>query len=339
MRILVTVDPEIPVPPLLYGGVERLVEGVLYHYTSKNHEVALVANKKSTSVWPLEIFPWPSSSSRGFRNTWSNAWYLKKCISKFKPDVVHSFSRLMYMYPTFLTSKTPFLQTYGRYISKKSTLLANLIGGKRIAFTCCGKHMIREELKFKEKFECVYNFTQLEKYDIREGSNYLLYLGRIQDIKGTYEAIQVAKKTNNKLIIAGNIQPGHDAYFEQSVAPFLNEDIEYVGSVDDNKKRQLFKWAKAFLFPIKWEEPFGMVMVEAMASGIPVIAFRRGAVPEIIENGINGFVVDNLEEMVLKVVELDSHPLNKEKIRAIVQDRFSLETIGEHYLKKLFEWS
>lgn len=339
MRILVTVDPEIPVPPLFYGGVERLVEGVLKYYVGEGHQVALVANRESSSSWPETIFKWPASSSRGFSNTWKNAWFLRKCISSFHPDVVHSFSRLLYMYPTFFTKSTPFLQTYGRFISQKSTLLASLVAGKKIRFTCCGKHMIRKDLFFKSKFKCVYNFTEPELYPLRTEEKHLLYLGRIQDLKGTSEAIQTALQTGNQLIIAGNIQPGEESYFKEKVEPFIDhKQIRYVGPVNDQQKSELFRTAKAFLFPIKWEEPFGMVMVEAMAAGIPVIAFKRGAVPEIVLDQINGLVVENLDEMLLAVKNLENYKFDSEAIRQRVEECFSLETIGQQYLNELSLW-
>ena len=135
MKILLTCDPEIPVPPINYGGVERLVDGLVEEYTRLGHDVYLLANSQSTSSYAKQIIGWPSSKSRGAVNVMRNAFMLKKVCNKLKPDVVHSFSRLLFMYPMFLTSKMPFLQTYGRFISTKSTFLASIIAGKKLHFT------------------------------------------------------------------------------------------------------------------------------------------------------------------------------------------------------------
>ncbi|MFT6718531.1 MAG: glycosyltransferase involved in cell wall biosynthesis [Sphingobacteriales bacterium] len=336
MRILVTVDPEIPVPPEKYGGVERLVEGLLKYYSEKGHQVRLVANSGSTSQWPEQIYAWPANQSRGIRNSWSNAWFLLKCIRGFKPNAVHSFSRLLYMYPTFIFKPTFFLQTYGRQISWKSTLLASTIAGRKLHFTCCGKHMVHSKLKRKHKFTPVHNFTLPELFPLKSGADYMVFLGRIEDIKGTKEAIAVAKATGNNLVIAGNIQPGHEGYFEQEVQPWVDEDcIKYLGPVNDEQKKALFSKAKLFLFPIKWEEPFGMVMVEAMAAGVPVYAFGRGAVPEVVEEGVSGRIAGDLDELIAVVKNFDQENWSPQIIREQVVRNFSLEVIGEQYLSLL----
>lgn len=333
MKILIPVDPEIPVPPIHYGGVERLVDGLITAYRNKGHEVYLLANPASTAKDASAIYKWEALKSRGLGNVWKNAWKLHSVTSRVKPDVIHSFCRLMYLYPTLLTSKIPVCMTYGRKVSPYSTALVSLIGRRKIHFTSAAGHMLNHLRHFRNKFTPVYNFT-LTDYFVPDDSipkEHLMFLGRIEDIKGTHEAILTAIATKQKLVIAGNIQPGHDEYFNEKVKPYLsNPLVKYIGQVNDEQKLYYLQRAKAFLFPIKWEEPFGIVMAEAMSCGVPVIGFRRGSVPEVVKNGINGFIVDDTEEMIkaTKKIEL----IDRNVVRTDCVKRFSLDVISELYL-------
>ena len=333
MKILIPVDPEIPVPPIHYGGVERLVDGLITAYRKKGHEVFLLANPNSAAKDASEIYKWDALKSRGVGNVWKNAWKLYKVAQKVKPDVIHSFGRLLYLYPTLLTRDIPVCMTYGRKISPYSTALASIIGGRKIHFTSAAGHMLNHLKYFRHKFTPVYNFTLTDYFlpDESVPKEHLMFLGRVEDIKGTNEAIQTAIATNNKLIIAGNIQPGHDEYFNEKVKPYLsNPLIKYVGPVNDEQKLYYLQRAKAFLFPIKWEEPFGIVMAEAMSCGVPVIGFRRGSVPEVVKDGINGFIVNNTEEMIEAVKKINI--IDRNVVRTDCVNRFSLGVISEQYL-------
>ena len=337
MKILLTCDPEIPVPPEKYGGVERLFDGLAKAYSSAGHEVYLLANPDSNSFFPKEIYSWPAVSSRGKLNVYRNTMKLRRVYHKIKPDVIHSFSRLLFTYPLLLTAKVPFLQTYGRFISPHSTRMASVVGRGKMNFTACGKHML-SHIANRPRWHVVYNFTPTDYFlpPISAKREYLVFLGRIEDIKGTYEAIQVAHKTGLKLIIAGNIANEHHDYFNQKIKPHIKEGVvEYIGTVDDEQKLPLLQGAKALLFPIKWEEPFGMVMIESMACSTPVIAFRRGAVEEVIKDGVTGFIVDNVDEMISAVGRLDE--IDRIKVRNDVVERFSTPVIAQQYMKILSE--
>jgi len=337
MKILLTVDPEIPVPPIFYGGIERLVDGLAKAFTQKGHEVYLLAHKDSAQKDVKELFAWRGTYSRKNWDTIRNAIKVRKVVSQVKPDIIHSFSRLLYLYPTLFSSSIPVVMTYERYISPKSTALASILGGKKMNFTSAAGHMLSHLKKYKHKFTPIYNFTLTDFFVPNEKleKEHLMFLGRIEDIKGTREAIEVALLTGNKLIIAGNIQVGHDDYFEKYINPHLNNPlIEYVGTVDDEQKKYYMQRAKAFLFPIKWEEPFGIVMAEAMACGVPVLAFNRGSVPEVVEHGKTGFVVDTVEEMIEAVGKIDS--VDRQYVREQCLKHFSLDVISDEYLH-LFE--
>jgi glycosyltransferase involved in cell wall biosynthesis len=212
MKIILTCDPEIPVPPTLYGGIERIVDGLARGYSELGHEVYLVAHSESTCQYVKKIYGWPTNHSRGTKNVWKNAMFLRMIIKKTKPDLIHSFSRLLNLYPSFYQRKIRILQSYQREISPNSTRMASMILGPKLSFTACASHMIKN-LPNKNKFKSVFNFTDTDYFniDFERPREYLVFLGRIEDIKGTAEAIEVAITSNEKLIIAGNIQEGHDS--------------------------------------------------------------------------------------------------------------------------------
>lgn len=194
-----------------------------------------------------------------------------------------------------------------------------------------------KNIKGYEDWNVVYNFTDTDYFkapDIER--KYLVFLGRIEDIKGTHEAIMVAKKSNTPLIIAGNIEPEHQEYFDTKVKPYIDgEFIRYIGPVDDQQKQSLLEGAKAFLMPIKWEEPFGIVMVEAMACGAPVLAFRRGSVPEIVVDG-TGMISDSIHEMAKHVGTMKC--ISPAALNRYVKNTFSREVIASHYINLFYQW-
>jgi glycosyltransferase involved in cell wall biosynthesis len=155
-----------------------------------------------------------------------------------------------------------------------------------------------------------------------------------EKIKGAHTAIKVAKATGHKLIIAGNVSPLDDerSYFEKEIKPLIDDvQIQYVGAVNDEQKNFYLGQAKALLFPIEWNEPFGMVMIEAMACGTPVIGFRKGSVPEVITDGVTGFFTNDMEKMISAVSLI--HSIDRKECRLISQSRFDITIIAKRYLQ------
>lgn len=136
--------------------------------------------------------------------------------------------------------------------------------------------------------------------------DYLMFSGRITPTKGVKEAVQVAIQSNRRLLIAGSLSKANYWYFDEHVKPYLNDQILYLGMLDQEQLVKYYKKAAALLMPIQWQEPFGLSMIEANACGTPVIAFRRGSVPEIIKDGKTGFIVDNSAEMILSIEKIGS---------------------------------
>ena len=149
----------------------------------------------------------------------------------------------------------------------------------------------------------VHNAIDVSRYQVdRHPGDSLLFLGRMSPDKGAHRAIRIAKRLGRPLEIAAKCrEPGEIAYFDEFVAPHLDDDIRYVGEVDHDEKCALLARAHALVVPIEWEEPFGLVMIEALASGTPVVAMRRGSVPEILRHGETAMIADDLAGMVAMV--------------------------------------
>lgn len=177
----------------------------------------------------------------------------------------------------------------------------------------------------------VYNGINTKKFAFQDKpEDYFIFVGRLEEKKGVAEAVQSAKKAEKKLIIIGPTPKDKDQYWSKKVEPYLDDkNIKYAGFVSIEEKIKLLQGAKAILVPIKWEEPFGLVMTEAMSCGTPVIAFNRGSVPEIVEDGENGFIVDDVSQMVSAMDKIDS--IDRAKCRKSVEEKFSIEKMVDGY--------
>jgi glycosyltransferase involved in cell wall biosynthesis len=330
LRIAITVDPEIPVPPRLYGGIERIVDMLVRGLMERGHDVTLFANPESTAR--CRLLPYPGAKSQDRIDTLANMWHVSNTIRRGHFEVVHSFARLAYLSPV-LPLRIPKIMSYQRGVSPRSVQLGTVLSRGTLSFTACGAHLIRQ-WQSNPRFHVIYNGVPLAKYrfeDKVETNAPLMYLGRIEEIKGVHLALEVAQKSGCRLIIAGNVPEAehHRRYFAERIKPHLKDRIEYVGPVDDAAKNHLLGQSAALLMPLLWEEPFGIVMAEALACGTPVIGLRRGSVPEIVEDGVNGFVCDSIEQMVSGVGRLPE--IDRRMCRRIAEDRFSDHVIVERY--------
>jgi len=164
-----------------------------------------------------------------------------------------------------------------------------------------------------------------------EPGEYLVFLGRISPEKRADRAIEVAHKAGMPLKMAAKVDADDRPYFELVIKPMLEADhVDFMGEIGPDEKEELLGHARALLFPIEWSEPFGLVMIEAMACGTPVIAYRSGSVPEVITEGVSGFIVENIEESVAAVARLDE--LDRHAVRRSFEERFSVARMARDYL-------
>ena len=329
-------DPGILVPPKGYGGHERLVYMFAKEYAILGHDVHLLVTKGSV----VEGCTVHGYGKEGFPPKKINAllaipkawWFLWKNRNNF--DLVHNFGRLAYLLPV-LNSQIKKIMTYGREISKRNILQINKLKSKNLVFTGCSSNLVSRG-NVAGRWETVYNAIDFSKYTLVEkvaDDAPLMFLGRIERVKGCHTAIKVAIETGNKLLIGGNISPLEDErkYFEEEIRPLIDgTQIIFLGALNDEEKNAYLGQSKALLFPIEWDEPFGMVMVEAMACGTPVIAFRKGSVQEVISHGRTGFVLDNYEQMKKSIFSIEK--LDRKEIRLVSERKYRVQLLALEYL-------
>lgn len=331
LRIALTADPELPVPPRLYGGIERVIDMLACGLVARGHAVTLFAHRDSASAGRL--VPWPGGASRSRVDTVRNAAALARHVGSGGFDLVHSFSRLAYLTP-LLALRLPKIMSYQREVSPRTTALAHRLSRGSLSFTAVGHWMIKP-IAHIGAWHAIPNGVPVDRYRFRPSvapDAPLAFLGRIEDIKGPHLAIEIARRANRQLIIAGNIPAEKQDWFDAHVRPHIDgHRVVYVGPVDDREKDALLGEAAALLMPILWEEPFGIVMAEALACGTPVLGLRRGAVPEVVEDGVTGFVRDDVDGLVDCVARLPE--LVRAAARASAEQRFSGDAVVEAYLR------
>lgn len=333
MKILLTADPELPVPPTLYGGIERIIDLLITGLQSKGHAIALIAHSESTSTADA-FFPWPGRQSQNKRDTLHNAKTLWTVTQKFQPDILHSFSRIAYMTPLIMSS-LPKVMSYQREPSARTTRWAAKLAGQSLTFTGCSDYICRQGRPNGGTWQPIHNCVVLDKFKFQPQVAIdapLVFLSRLERIKGVHTAIAVAKKAGRRLIIAGNRVNSveGEAYWQNEILPHLDKDgIEYVGPIDDVKKNKLLGQAAAMLVPIGWNEPFGIVFAEALACGTPVISCPTGALPEIVRQGKDGFLVTDIDAACDAVNSLGS--IDRSNCRQRAESHFSAEIIVGQY--------
>jgi len=186
-------------------------------------------------------------------------------------------------------------------------------------------------VRFKNNW-VVYNGIDLSQFKFNpKPKKHFIWIARICEAKGTKEAIEIAKKARVKLLLAGQLQPHHQEYFEKEIKPELSSQIKYIGEISQRELSGFYGQALACLYPIKWEEPFGLIMVESMACGTPVIVFDKGSAKEVVEDGKTGFVVKNIKEAVEAIKKIGQ--IDRSACRKRVEKLFSYQRMVSDYEK------
>lgn len=332
MRILLTADPELPVPPGLYGGVQRLVAQWADTLQARGHTVGLVARAGSTQACS-RLYPWPGGRSQHAGDTARNACALLRAARSFRADIVHSSSRLLYTWPLLLAG-IPVVMTYHRVPGVRQIRIARRLG-RRLRFTGVSDYITARGRVGGGDWRTVCNCVDLDRLVFQPSPPSdapLVFLSRIDADKGAHLAIEIALAAGRPLLLAGNHSADANAarYWREQVEPRIDgQRIRYVGPVDDVGKNALLGRARALLVPTQCDEAFGLVFAEALACGTPAIGTRRGAVPEIIEPGVTGFLIDTVAEGVDALNRVDS--LDRHACRSSVEARFGLDTVVSAY--------
>lgn len=333
LKILIILPPALPFPPTTYGGIERIASSLISYLAEKGHEIVLVGHPDSAG--PFQLIPYHSSTGKYYTKAGRTCLsFIRKTIRDIQPDIVHDFCNP----PITLTCPfhTPVVWSLPSFPSMR--YVYPFLWRQPNTLFIGNSHHISKQIPSCLQKRTIYNSVEYGKYHFKEHSSPdapLVFLGRIDPIKGAHIAIHVAQQTGNSLIIAGNVIPQFQNYFDQSIKPHLSATIRYIGPVDDAQKDELFGNAKAFIFPLQWHEPFGITVTESMACGTPVLAFPYGSMPELIQHGVNGFLCDSEEDMKDKINSL--HLISRGNCRRTVEEKFSPQVMSEQYLQVYYE--
>ncbi len=330
MRIGIIAPLEMRVPPVAYGGTELVVSLLTEELARRGQDVTLYASGDSRTRAKLKSVCPAFLRGSGRDKQILNLLNVVACLRDAKRlDIIHNHTLTEGMAAAAL-SPVPVL----------TTLHGNLSGDQRVLFEHYAgwyntiSHACKERLPQKPRYAgTVYNAIDVPSYPFngarRESG--LLFLSRMSREKGPHLAIDVAQRCGLRLILAGNVDTPDEEYFKSAVLPRVDGDqIRYVGEADNTMKRELLSSAYALLAPITWPEPFGLFMVEAMACGTPVIAFNRGAAPEVVRDGETGFIVSTVEEMAAAVARVDK--IEPARCREWVARRFDAPRMAADYL-------
>ncbi|MFL5661282.1 MAG: glycosyltransferase family 4 protein [Ktedonobacteraceae bacterium] len=351
MRIAQIAPPWITIPPKNYGGTESVLSTLVEEQVAQGHDVTLFApGDAKTSAKLVSFFP-QSLIQQGIPWTMHlKAFYhLYKALEQVREqefDIVHthlSSGADMYNFPltaalamphvTTLHSHFPFDHASGGWVGDADRYYMDWAPSVPMV-------AISESARAQEKLPLnfvgvVYNGVDMSQFHSRhkKRGDFFVWLGRFAREKGAHLAIEAAKRVGVPIVLAGTIdryQQDSRRYFHEEIEPQIdNEKVKYIGPVNMKQKLNLLSRAQGFLNPIEWEEPFGMVMIEAMALGCPVISFARGAAPEIVVHGTTGFLVRNVDEMVQSIPKIDE--IDRETTRLHVERNFSARVMAEKY--------
>ncbi len=329
MRIALVAPPFIAVPPKKYGGTELFMAELALALQNKGVEVTLYTNGASTlpvtSKWLYEKEEWPLSgdAEANLKAVNHAAWAVRDASYQF--DVIHlnnapgltlqRFTDIPFVYTVHHAYEEPLAKFYSDFPDVSYVTISDFQ---------------RTKLKLSN-IRTIHHGIDLSRYRLQERKQpYLAFLGRLAPAKGTHLAIEIARKAGIPLKIAGEIQPLYRDYWENIIKPQVDgRFIEYVGEVDLEGKNDVVGNALAMLFPIQWDEPFGLVMIEAMACGTPVLAMPGGSVPEVVKPGISGYIEPSADELAKRACNLHLQP---SAVRGYAEAYFSSTRMADDYI-------
>ena len=330
LRIAMLAPPWYPVPPDGYGGIEAMVADLITGLEGRGHDVLLIGAGPAGDLPSRYRATFEEAPTERIGEGMPELLHVARAARFLKDeafDVVHDHTAVGPLTaggrtaPTIVTAHGPVDGEIGDYYH-------DLGGSISLVAISDSQRGQASDLPWSG---VVHNAIDVSSYPYREDKeDFALFLGRCNPEKGVHLAIDAARAAGRRIVLAAKIneQPEQE-YFDAEVRPRLGPDVEHVGEADAQEKRRLMAAAYCFLFPIQWEEPFGLVMIEAMACGTPVVALRRGAVPEVIADGVTGFVRTELDQLP-EAIE-NAGRLSAADCREHVQQNFDLEIMTAGY--------
>lgn len=330
MRIALISTPFVSVPPRDYGGTELVVSELTEGLVDRGHEVTLFATGDSTTSarlrWLYPTAQWPPAPLPEMNHV---AWAMRE-VSDGRFDVVHVHSAAALTLSRFLP-ELPMVYTIHHVRDEQLSALYRFYPEVHYVAISADQAAHEEPLRH---VAVIHHGLNPAEYQCRDRpADYVCFLGRFAEIKGAHTAIDVAGRAGLPIRVAGAVHSVDKEFGEREVLPRLDlPHVTYLGTIGMDEKVPLLRDARALLAPITWNEPFGLIIIEAMLSGCPVVAFPRGSVPELIEEGVTGFVVRNEEEMQCVIRPggpLDS--FDRRRCRDHAAERFGRESMVRLY--------
>lgn len=331
MKVLLVAPPWLPVPPTGYGGTELVIDGLARGLEQLGHEVTLFATGDSTC--PVPTHSWHRTALGTGRS--QTAAMLAHIVTAYDvvdavaPDIVHDHTILGAF--AAATRGLPAVTTNHNAFDDDANAIYRRIC-ERVPVLALSASHARHALGFTP-LAAIHHGIDLDAYEIGRGSGgYAAFLGRISPKKGVHIAIAAAREAGIGLRIAAKITDSiEEEYFRRVIEPQLGDGIEFLGEVGGKAKQRLLGNAACLLNPIQWDEPFGMVMIEAMACGTPVVSTARGAAPELIDSGVTGYAVTDerdLASAITRTVRLD-----RQRVRDAARQRFSFQRMAAEHVR------
>ncbi len=318
------------VPPAKYGGTERIVSYLTEELVRQGQEVTLFASGDSKTT--AKLIPIGTQSLRTDPNCQDSLAphivMLEEVLRRADEfDVIHFHIDYIH-YAISSRIETPHVTTqHGRMDVRGLEDVYRMYRSEPVVSISNAQ---QRPIPWANWVGTVYHGLPLDLYSCENAPEpYLAFVGRVSPEKGLDKAIEIAKRAGLPLKVAAKVDKADTEYFETVIRPMLDDPIEFLDEVDDHQKQNLLGKASGLLFPINWPEPFGIVMIEAMACGTPVIAFPRGAVPEVIDHGVTGLIVNNVDEALKAVKRLSS--FDRKECRAAFERRFSAARMAHDY--------
>ena len=333
MKIGIVAPPWAPIPPELYGGIEQAVDCEARGLMAAGHEVLLFATGDSTCPVPTE---WVLERSEGNRIGFSVP-ELRHVLAAYEAvagcEIIHDHSMIGPVYASALVD-VPVVTTIHGPLNLELTDIYRRIAD-RVPLIAISHAQLKAHADLPVA-GVIHHGVDVADFPVGGGEgDYCMYLGRMVAEKGAHRAVVAAREAGMPILLAGKMrEPWETEYFATEIEPLLGDDVQYLGEVPYEEKLKLLGGAKATLFPIRWNEPFGLVMLESLACGTPVLGFPEGAAPEVVDDGRTGYLCTDTSDMAARLRTIDE--IDRAECRADVEVRFSTERMAREHAE-LFE--
>jgi glycosyltransferase involved in cell wall biosynthesis len=339
MKIGIMAPPWVPVPPPSYGGTEAVVDRLARGFVAAGHDVLLWTTGDSTCPVPTgHVYTHAQDDRMGIAAVELRHLILGyERFEEWGADIVHDHTLIGPIYAHRLPEMAVVTTNHGPFNEDLSDLYCAIDDDVPVIAI---SHDQASRATDVEIAEVIHHGLDVDDFPVGDGGGdehgpYFAFLGRMAPEKGARRAAIAAREAGVRLIIAAKMrEPLEQAFFREQIQPLLDDRVVYIGEADATNKMTLLAGARALLNPIRWPEPFGLVMIESLACGTPVLAYREGSAPELIEHGITGFLADGMSDLIGHIGDVDR--LDRTACRTVVEQHFSTERMVNDHLR-LFE--